>query len=92
MLLLSLLALWVVLWCNKDSFRQHFSSSGKKKKGLSLEATRSVFKIYTLDNAFALNLKILQNLEASLPSSPKLICSTFAYYHATGALTGGSIV
>lgn len=45
MLLWFLLAFYTVLWCNKDSSRQDFSSSEKKK---SLEAKCSVFKIYIL--------------------------------------------
>jgi hypothetical protein len=68
----SLSAFWVGLWCHKDSFRQDSSSSGKKK-GLSLEAKCSVFKIYTLHNAFVLNLKIPQNLGAPPASLLKLI-------------------
>lgn len=75
MLLPSLLAFYAVLWCNKDSFRQDFSSSGKKK-ALSLEAKSSVFKIYILHNAFVLNLNILKNFSAffCLPTL-KIICS-----------------
>lgn len=67
MLLPSLLAFYAVLWCNKDSFRQDFSSSGKKK-ALSLEAKSSVFKIYILHNAFVLNLNILKNFSSLLLS------------------------
>ena len=84
-------ALWVGLWCNKDSFRQDFSSSGKKK-GLSLEAKRSVFKIYTVHNVFVLNLKIRQILGAPSPSVSKHIPSSSADYSATAALAGASTI
>lgn len=60
----------------------------EKKRSSGLEATLSVFKIYMPCNAFVLNLKILQNFEAPLPSPSELICSLFAFWMHPGPERG----